>query len=750
MRFLLGLCLGALTITCSLALDDISKSTSVGNIGMTISNYGVIGHGYNIESQPSCLFKQKSGLEFERVEHFSFGGLWIGGIVNGQHRVSSAIVDGQTSVGEGWEWNNSGDLPDHLKDDPETLNNENDELRQCCPELFWPYEIEELSSLPESDNFSTRAVSHQDFNTSFSDTSTIIPSTGLEITNHTPMGLRVDFKTHAWNFPYADAFVILDLTVHNISKEIDPDGIGWPIDSVYVGYWIDEAVGNMNYTDYYTPGGGWYWYDNLAGILVTDSTTTALGDTINMVVGYDADGDNGNAESFVGLRYLGGIRADELDPNLVNPQAQVWPWNGRTPVDQGMAQLITPINEQERFEKMTKTPSVLPAFFPYTTENQNSWMMLGTAGSFGSLDPATDTAPGDSLNAVFAIVCGSWDRLESQNVAVNPDELQMMSQSLLSSSEWASIAWNGEDKNRNGELDPWEDLDGDGILDRYILPVPPPAPTVHLEIAEHELELYWSNSPESFIDPIEGEPDFEGYRVYSSPFDPDVQVSEIMLGQFDIVNDIWPNTGLDDVRIRNEAGEIDSLIFEDTWFHYVFRIEKPLNITPWNTWLAVTSYDQGVPENNLPSLESAYSQNRTYYFPGNLPPADDQENRPKPSVYPNPYRGQAAWDGQGASERLIWFTNLPAQCEITIFTLSGDLIDTIEHDSATYQGRDVALINNLHLYGDVGEGIVFSGGEHAWDLISRHNQAIATGLYLFTVKNKANGKIDIGKFAVVK
>ena len=56
------------------------------------------------------------------------------------------------------------------------------------------------------------------------------------------------------------------------------------------------------------------------------------------------------------------------------------------------------------------------------------------------------------------------------------------------------------------------------------------------------------------------------------------------------------------------------------------------------------------------------------------------------------------------------------------------------------------------LAGDIGGGteFVFSGGEHAWNLVSQHNQAIATGLYLFTVEDHATKKVEVGKFAVIK
>jgi len=43
-----------------------------------------------------------------------------------------------------------------------------------------------------------------------------------------------------------------------------------------------------------------------------------------------------------------------------------------------------------------------------------------------------------------------------------------------------------------------------------------------------------------------------------------------------------------------------------------------------------------------------------------------------------------------------------------------------------------------------------AGGEHAWDLITESDQAIASGLYLYTVKNSNTGNIKRGKFLVIK
>ena len=705
------------------AEDDFSHFSSVGQLGLTITNFGVIGHGYNIEGQPSCLYKQYSELDFEQVEHFSYGGLWIGGLVDGEERVSTAVMDG-TFGGEGWEWNNVPAASDRSG------------------------AILMRSTFPDSPNFHPDAVSHQDFLTSFTDTSRVVPGSGEEITNHTPLGLRVDLDSHAWNYSYADAFVILDLTITNISDRLDPLGNGWTIDSLYAGYWIDEAVGNFHLTNYYEPGrGGWSWYDNLAGVVLTDGTDPAQGDSIWMAVGYDADGDNGYSESILGCRFLGGSAPHVADPRQIRPFANTWLWNGR--YDQDFPTLITPASEADRYRAMQARPALGDLAFPYGTAQTNSWMILASAGSFGSL------APGESCNAVFAIGCGARDFVPNPGELTGLQNLQRMAAPLVANTTWARIAWDGEDKNRDGVLQPEEDLDGDGRLDRYLLPMPPPGPRLAVQVGERELTLYWRRDPETFVDPILGQADFEGYRIYSSVRTPGATGSRTLVAQFDIVNGIWPNTGLEDIRVRQALGvDADSVEVEGAWYHYAFRMENLLSGRPQGNWLAVSAYDHGLPENNLPSLESDVKENWVFVFPGSLPEGTAGAGDRKPGVYPNPYRGRASWDGSGPYERLLWFTHLPARCTVSIFTLAGDFVDSFEHDATTYQGDDVALIREARqevAQSGTGETpFVFSGGEHAWDLVTKFDQAIATGLYLFTVEDRFTGKVETGKFAVIK
>jgi len=93
----------------------------------------------------------------------------------------------------------------------------------------------------------------------------------------------------------------------------------------------------------------------------------------------------------------------------------------------------------------------------------------------------------------------------------------------------------------------------------------------------------------------------------------------------------------------------------------------------------------------------------------------------------------------------LYFYNLPARCEVRIYTLAGDLVDRFTHNSESYNGADIKWFEHFSL-----RNTVFPGGEHAWDLVSEYDQAIATGLYVYTVKDHESGKIYNGKFLVIK
>ena len=289
-------------------------------------------------------------------------------------------------------------------------------------------------------------------------------------------------------------------------------------------------------------------------------------------------------------------------------------------------------------------------------------------------------------------------------------------------------------------MDFGEDNNNNQVLDRYILPAPPPAPNMHVEVETGQVTLYWQDNSESFFDPISQQKDFEGYRIYGARKTSNESLGEFsLLLEVDKINEIGYNTGLSLISIKNAYGEQDSVNIDGSYYKYKF--ENADLKDGWLNYYAITAYDRGDPGANLESLESSIYSNRVYVFPGEKA-TSETEWVAEPTVYPNPYRGQALWDGYGSRSNMIWFRNLPLTSEIRIFSLAGDLVDIIQHDES-YKGQDINNIDNR-------KNPIMAGGEHAWDMITMHDQATASGLYLFTVEDKISGKIKEGKFLIIK
>ncbi len=106
------------------------------------------------------------------------------------------------------------------------------------------------------------------------------------------------------------------------------------------------------------------------------------------------------------------------------------------------------------------------------------------------------------------------------------------------------------------------------------------------------------------------------------------------------------------------------------------------------------------------------------------------EDLSKIAVVPNPYVGAALWEPQrltssGRGERRIYFIHLPKEATIRIYTISGDLVKTIYHNSLNFDGQE------------------------PWDLTNQNGLDIAPGIYIFQVESPGlPSKID--KFAIIK
>ena len=99
-------------------------------------------------------------------------------------------------------------------------------------------------------------------------------------------------------------------------------------------------------------------------------------------------------------------------------------------------------------------------------------------------------------------------------------------------------------------------------------------------------------------------------------------------------------------------------------------------------------------------------------------------------VIPNPYIAANAFEAEniystGRGPREIQFRNLPAECTIRIYTVSGERVKTIDHFAAIDDGME------------------------SWDLLSKDNLSVSYGVYIYHVEAPGIGE-HIGKFAVIK
>jgi len=668
--------------------DDNSKYTNIGNIGITITNFGTYGHGFVLwPEQPSCQYPIGSG-----IEHLFDGGLYVGGFIRGVGGplVTTGAVDAASisARGGGFEFTNSAGS-----------------------------RVKERSSLFDSRFFSPAAISHQDFLMDFTDTNKVFLN-GEPIIDHNPLGFSVHQETYAWNFPFANFFVIFNYWIKNVSNK--------SIDSVFVGMWTDAVVRNTNITG--RPSGSAFY--NKGG--------NGYNDSINLAYEFDAAGDLGFSDSYLGVLYCGS------EPKLPNkypisfidsiPSVNFVSWQFRNTDD---PDFFAPQNDFDRYGKMrgyfSGTSRWKDGITPEQIKTPSNRSILITNGHFPTI------APGDSINVVFAIVCAKKFGPDPANL-----DTEEQKTNLYVNADWALRAYHGEDKNRNGILDTGEDLNGDGKITRYILPAPPIVPVVKVIPKDREVEIYWDKRAEFSIDPISGKQDFEGYKVYRTQagFDlteggQDIFNSLVTLAQFDsAANGVSFDTGFEFVELS------EPVTFPGDTIQYYYKYTLTNLLNGWQYLFAVSAFDEGDPENNLDILESSPLANFQRILPG-TPASEDPDVQI--GVYPNPYYGNAIWDGSSERLRKIYFFNLPSDCEITIYTLSGDIVKKIQHTSTSNSSE----VRWFETYAPEGKQ-KFAGGEHAWDLLTDNEQAIATGMYLFTVKNNNSGDIKTGKFLVIK
>jgi len=290
----------------------------------------------------------------------------------------------------------------------------------------------------------------------------------------------------------------------------------------------------------------------------------------------------------------------------------------------------------------------------------------------------------------------------------------------------------------------------------FSLPIPPEIPELRYSAGNESVSMVWDNRAEITPDNFLGTLDFEGYKIYRSKYD---AASWQMIYACDnrsdvvLVKDTYNN--ILNQKVTNTGDTLTSgttawnNMTDTTQFHYVKvnlppirhaytdtggtflgrTIERPVNGLKY--YYTVVAYDPDKPAYNLPSIESAKSNYKKAASGAPEPVTPVAGTAPVLSngkadlslvkVVPNPYRGSALFESK--FEHKVYFINLPVQAKISIYTMAGDLVKEIFHNDASH-------------------------GAEIWDLISRNNQAIVSGLYIYVVESGGDKKI--GKMLVIR
>ncbi|MDH3214933.1 MAG: hypothetical protein OEN01_01415 [Candidatus Krumholzibacteria bacterium] len=322
----------------------------------------------------------------------------------------------------------------------------------------------------------------------------------------------------------------------------------------------------------------------------------------------------------------------------------------------------------------------------------------------------------------------------------------------------------------------------------WIVDTAPPPPNIRVDAhATEGVVVYWDDFSETAPDNRTGRVDFEGYQIWrADDWTRPLGTSTITgpptelwtaLRQVDIINSFGPDTGLHELRyqpldhllaatkrralinsLREQLLEspekeppcpqgvtpniCDTLKALARWElgvdggrQYYRYVDRSMHLgRPY--FYSVVAFDHRIDTNgSFRSGETgAPASNFEYVEPGSVAQPAYAYGDGNVYVVPNPAtkESMAAWTlgptNDDPSGIKVEFRNLPrARGVIRIFTLAGDLVQTISFD-----GRN-------------GNGTV------DWDLVSRNGQDITSGVYLYSVDSDGN-QFDrkIGKFTVIR
>ena len=519
-----------------------------GNIQLAIANNGTFGTlGQTITDPltggaiPSCVHPKNSDLVYLWV-----GALWIGAIVGRDTLVSTANEDYYQNL-EFWA------LPGQLGE--------------------FEYRSMDINSIyydPERLGFSEQDIICQYFDTVTN--SALISPDQFDQTRHKPLGLRIDQRSMAWSYSYAEDFVLFDYKVTNIGTDV--------LRQVYMGIYVDGDAFHISRND---PTG---WNDDMVGFYRTHPAPEGCNfvDTLNMAWHADNDGDpDGGLWDSRSVKSVLATMVVRTPSDSLEYSFNWWITNyGNAAADFGPRKLPAPNDPFRSFGARLGTPLGDKNKYYVLRHQEFDYDLLTVALDHtgeGYIRPPADALvyasgydtryilsfgpfnidPGETLPISFAWVAGS-------DFHVNPNDFddfdpmaphryiqKLNFDNLATNARWASWVYDnpGVDTDDDGYSGEYRvcatdsfitsidttiidsiiiDIDtnwtysasdtfwykGDGVPD-FRGAGPPPAPKMNIIPTVGNLLVRWNGFySENSKDIFSGLIDFEGYRVYIS------------------------------------------------------------------------------------------------------------------------------------------------------------------------------------------------------------------------------------------
>ncbi len=530
-----------------------------------------------------------------------------------------------------------------------------------------------------------------------------------------PLYYEVYTKRMVWSLPRYDDFVIWEMVVKNTDERawedafigynfvVDPSGAGdnrFSNDNEYV--WAGDL---KTYGD---EQGAFIFYDDNSWPGFSESPAVYLYPPGNET------GDRGDPGNI--------LEANSVDRRLYSPQAVAIGFIDADPNQNGEKKFWYSIRNSEGEQ-------------PWSHQNAPShervvWAMSGYEESVGVM---TDDAPRMSWQEAHdqgnPTAGNTWERSPLLTIAIGPYDLapgdSIQFKMLFVGGELdRNIAMRGGIKATSllpeAAIEDVKDNWASAIElienDYRPLAYPPPTPgNVPRENHGNELEvdiyaeqdeggqptqgyiIRWTPVASDYRDPKTGIDDFVGYRVYQSIIGVE--------GPWDLVTEVS----------REEAAGLMSN----------GRVTLKLPSEPGiPSRFAVTTID----------AEELESGRTAYTLDPLAAPRAPSNDLTKTLVVPNPFRQVSGLLDAGEEKRLE-IVGIPARCTIRIYTMAGEIVQTIDHDG----------------FGSEAWGS--STGDNNNYMLTQWATNVAPGIYLYHITSQVpghEGETAIGKFAILK